>query len=206
MESEKDVEILELSTPFAGFFRVNRLALRHRRYDGSWSKPLVRETFERGNSVAVLPYDPVRDTVVLIEQFRAAAYRAGRNPWLIEVIAGMVEAGETPDTVARRESHEEAGCRLLGPLHPVGGYFTSPGAATEWVDVFAARCDSAGLGGLHGLAAEGEDIKVLVLPFDEAMGLVASGRIQVSPALIALYWLAARRPELRPAWLAEAQG
>lgn len=203
MDRDKDVEILESSTPFKGFFQVGRYRLRHRLYDGSWGRPIVRETFERGHSVAVLPYDPVRDSVVLIEQFRAAAHIAGRHPWLIETIAGMVEEGEAPEAVARREALEEAGCALEGPLRPIAGYFTSPGGCTEWVDVFLGLCSTEGLGGIHGLPEEGEDIKVLVMPFTEAMAALEAGRIQASPAVITLYWLAVHREGLRREALGE---
>lgn len=203
MVSEPKVEILDTATVFQGFFRVDRVILRHHLFDGGWSRPIVREIFERGRSVAVLPYDPRRDEVVLIEQFRAPAHLAGREPWLVEAIAGMVEPGETPEEVARREALEEAGCVLTGPLFPAGGYFTSPGAATEWVDLFVSGCDASGLGGIHGLEAEGEDIKVLILPFARAMDELARGGIQVGPALITLYWLAAHRDEMRRVALAE---
>lgn len=197
MDPATDVEVFDSSIPFQGFFRVGRYRLRHRLFDGSWGRPIVREMFERSHSVAVLPYDPVSDSVVLIEQFRAAAHIAGRNPWLIETIAGMVEDGETPEDVARREAMEEAGCALDGALRPIAGYFTSPGGCTEWVDVFLGLCRADGLGGIHGLPEEGEDIRVQVMTFDAAMAAMNAGRIQASPAVVALHWLALHRDDLR---------
>jgi len=200
MDKDNDVELIGKSTPYRGYFRIDKYRLRHRRYDGGWSQPLDREVFERGHSVAVLPYDPTQDAVVLIEQFRMAPYAVGDHPWLIEAIAGIVEAGEAPEDVARREAVEEADCRLDGPLTLIGKCYLSPGGTSEHCHLFCGRCDSTGLGGVHGLAEEGEDIRVLVLAFDAAMALIERGEIRTSPAMIGLLWLARHRDRLRQEW------
>lgn len=189
MNRDDDIELLERKTVYQGYFRMDRYRLRHRRYDGDWSRPLQREVLERGHAVAVLPYDAARDRVVLIEQFRAGPYAHGGVPWQLEIVAGIIDSGETAEAVARREALEEAGCTLGERLLPVASYYMSPGAVSEHMQVFLAGVDSDGLGGVHGLDAEDEDIKVLVMPAAAAFDLVADGKIANSPALIALQWL-----------------
>ena len=193
MNRDDDVELLQRVTVYQGYFRMDRYRLRHRRYDGSWSRTVQREVLERGHAVAVLPYDAARDRVVLIEQFRAGPYAHGSDPWQIEIIAGIIDTGETPEAVVRREAIEEAGCTLGERLLPVASYYMSPGAVSEHMQVFVAGVDSDRIGGIHGLDAEDEDIKVLVLPATEAFDLVAGGKIANSPAIIALQWLQLNR-------------
>jgi len=164
----KDIEILDKSEQYKGYFRINRYRLRHRLYAGGWSGELQRELFERGHAVGVLPYDPAADSVVLIEQFRIGALVAGMGPWLTEVVAGIIEEGEAPEEVARRETREEAGIEVMD-LMPICRYLVSPGGSSESVILFCGRVDSRGAGGIHGLAAEHEDIKVDVVPYAEAM-------------------------------------
>ncbi|MCW5731529.1 MAG: gamma-glutamylcyclotransferase [Alphaproteobacteria bacterium] len=200
MDNGRDIQLVSREVPFQGYFRVARYRLRHRLYAGAMGGVIQREVFERGHAVAVLPYDPVRDAVVLIEQFRSGAYAAGRPAWLVEAIAGMIKPGENGEEVARREAVEEANCHLLGPLEHLAGYFASPGGSDEHVDVYAGCCDCTGLGGVHGLPEEGEDIRVLVLGFDAAMARLAAGRIHASPPIIALFWLARERERLRREW------
>ena len=194
-----DVEIAERTTPFLGFFRIDRYTLRHRRHDGGWTAPMTREIFERGHAVAVLLYDPDRDAVGLIEQFRPGAFAAGWDPWLIEVVAGIIDDDASPDQVAIREAREEAGVAIDG-LIPVYRYLNSPGGSSESMQLFCARVDSSQLSGIHGLAEEGEDIRVFALPAAEAIDWVASGRVANSTAIIALQWLALNRQRLRSLW------
>ena len=198
---DERIDIVERTTPFHGYFRVDRYRLRHRKFEGGWTEVIQREVFERGHAVAVLPYDPARDAVVLIEQFRAGALAAGREPWLVEVVAGIIDPGETAEQVARREAVEEAGCEL-GELEPIGEFLLSPGACSETLAMYCGRADSEGLGGVHGLDQEGEDIRVLVLPFAEAMALLEQRRIDNLNAVAALQWLALNRERLRARWSA----
>jgi len=201
---ERDVELIDRTTAYRAYFRVDRYRLRHRRFEGGMSRELAREVFERGQVVAVLPVDLTRRRVVLIEQFRAGAYAAGWSPWLIECVAGIVEPGETPEDVARREAQEEAGCEL-GALYRVMRYLSSPGATSETVTLFCGRVDSRGLGGVHGLASEGEDIRVEVVGFGAAFDLLAAGRITNAKTIIALQWLASHERTLAAAW-SEGEG
>ncbi|RMD61767.1 MAG: NUDIX domain-containing protein [Alphaproteobacteria bacterium] len=197
--SDPRVKIIERTSPYRGYFRVDRYRLCHRRFDGGWSGEMSRECFERGHAAAVLPYDPVRDAVVLVEQFRIGAFAAGMDPWLIEIVAGIIEPGESAHEVARREAMEEAGCRVEA-LIPIAKVLVSPGVMSETVQLFCGRTDSAGLGGYHGVADEHEDIRAFVVPADEALAYLAAGRIVNATALIALQWLALNRPRLRRDW------
>ena len=193
------VELLDKSERYSGFFRINCYRLRHRLFAGGWSGAIEREVFERGHAVGVLPYDPVADSIVLIEQFRIGALIAGMSPWLIEVVAGIIEEGEAPEEVARRETQEEAGLEIQA-LMPMCRYLVSPGGSSESVRLYCGRVDSRGAGGIHGLAEEHEDIRVDRLPYEEAMRLLEEGRVTNSVSLIALQWLALHRDRVRAAW------
>lgn len=193
------VEVLEKTTPFKGYFQVDRYRLRHRKFDGGWTDEMTREIFERGHAAAVLLYDPARDVVVLIEQFRPGAYAAGLEPWLVEVVAGIIEEGETPEEVVRREAVEEAGCTVTD-LRPIGRFLATPGGSSETVELFCGRCDSRGAGGIHGLDHEQEDIRVLALGRQEALQRLAAGGITNLPAVVALQWLALNYTEIGSIW------
>lgn len=194
-----DVEILEREACFRGFYRLDRLHLRHRQFSGEMGPQLSRELFVRHDAVCVLPYDPQRDTVVLIEQFRVGALEKSANPWLLELVAGLIEQDEQPEQVAHREASEEAGLSL-GALWPIAQYYPSPGGSDERVHLFIGRCDSEGVGGVHGLAEEGEDIRVHVWPLEDALDAVKDGRIDNAASIIALQWLALNRAEIRGLW------
>jgi ADP-ribose pyrophosphatase len=194
-----NVEILEHQTVFQGYFRVDRYRLRHRKFDGGWTEAMTREVFERGHAVGVLLYDPDRDLVVLIEQFRVGAVAAGRPAWLIEVVAGIIGAGETEEEVARRETLEEAGCTITA-LVRIGDYMVSPGGTSESTALFCGRVDAGTAGGIHGLAHEQEDIKVRVMPTDEATALLDGNGLDNAVTIVAVGWLARHRERLRHIW------
>lgn len=195
-----DVEIQERKRLYKGFFEMTLYKFRHRLFEGGWSKFMTREVFERDPVAAVLPYDPVRDTVVLIEQFRPGVMAAGHeNPWTIEVVAGIIDDGETPEAMCHREAREEAGC-TLGELLPIANFFPSPGGCTEYLYLYCGRVESEGLGGIHGLDHEEEDIRVFVESTDDALRRMESGSIGNATAILALQWLALHRDELRARW------
>jgi ADP-ribose pyrophosphatase len=198
---ERVVEVIDKRTVFEGHFQIERYRLRHTLHAGGMSEPLSRELFERGQVAAVLPVDPLRDEVILIEQFRLGPYAVGWDPWLLEGVAGIIEDGESAEDVARRETLEEAG-REVTDLVPVMHYISSPGACSETVALYCGRVDASGAGGVHGLADEGEDIKVMVYPVAEAIGLLDSGRIVNAKTIIALQWLALNYADLKRRWLA----
>jgi ADP-ribose pyrophosphatase len=194
-----DVEILSRETAYKRFFRMDILALRHRLFRGGMSPPIEREVFVRRPAVAVLPFDPAAGTVVLVEQFRIGAMLADLPAWQLEVIAGLVEPGESALGVARREALEEAGCTIQDPIE-VFRYLTSPGGTSEVVTFICARTDASAVAGLHGLADEHEDIRVHVMPLEEAMHKCSTGQITNALTIIALQWLTLNRPSLPEAW------
>lgn len=192
-------EILETSTGYAGFFHLLRYRLRHRLFNGEWSPVLTRELFERGHAAAVLPYDPVLDRVVLTEQFRIGALQAAGGPWLLEIVAGIIEEGETPEAVVRRESIEEINCPI-GELVSICNYHVSPGGTSERIHLFCGRVDASQAGGIHGVAEEGEDIRVVAMPADDAIARMQAGEIVSAAPIIALQWLMMNRASLRASW------
>ncbi len=187
-----DYEIVARETGYDGFFRLDRLSVRFRRYDGGWSE-ITREVLERGHAAGVLLYDPARDKVVLVEQFRAPAVDAPGGPWLIETVAGIIEAGEGPEDVARRETAEETSL-AVGALERIGAFMLSPGGASEFITLYLGRVDSRDAGGVHGI--DDEDIRTVVMDTDDALAAVADGRIVAANAVIALQWLALNRARL----------
>lgn len=205
-----DVEIVEKTTLFEGHFRIDRYRLRHRLFEGGWSGELTREIFERGHAVAVLPYDPDRDRVVLIEQFRIGAHAAfasrwftnDASPWMIESVAGVIEKGEDPEDVARREVLEETGC-TVDDLLPLFHYLPSPGGSSESVFLFCGRVDATAVGGIHGVSDEGENIRAFNVSPEEAFAYLDQGRIANAMTIIALQWLRTNRGRMRKRWLAK---
>ncbi|BCX81272.1 ADP-ribose pyrophosphatase [Methylomarinovum caldicuralii] len=191
-----EYEILEEEVAYRGFFNLLRLKLRHRLFRGGWSRVLVRELFQRGNCVAVLPYDPRRDEVLLVEQFRVGPLKNGDPAWMLEIVAGAIEPGETPEAVAWRELQEECGCRARA-MTRITEFYTSPGGSSEKITLFWADVEAAQAGGIHGLSCEDEDIRVHVLPFEAAYAKVEDGEIDSAIPILALQWLALHRERLR---------
>jgi ADP-ribose pyrophosphatase len=199
--SDDAVKITQRTDLHRGFFRLERYRLKHKLYRGGWSAEIEREIFERGRTVGILLYDPDRDEIVLVEQFRLAAHLTGMPAWELEIVAGIVDKeGESETALARRESREEAGLELIGEPIFIHRFMPSTGACTEVVDLFAGRVDASQASGIHGLADEHEDIKVLVQGYADAMARVRAGTIVNGPTVLALYWLAANRARLRRRW------
>ncbi|WP_394174991.1 NUDIX domain-containing protein [Thalassotalea litorea] len=187
------VLVNEKKTVFKGFFRVDEWHLQHELFAGGMSKAFTREIFERGDAVIVLPYDKRQDKVLLVEQFRAGAVRPDENPWLLEPIAGMIEAQETPSAVAIREAQEEAGLALNeDDLIFVMEYFSSPGGTSEKLYLYLALCELPEhlSGQLHGLDYENEDIRTHLFSREQALDLMMQGQITNASTIIALQWLA----------------
>lgn len=197
--SSDDVEIQSQETLFQGFFKMRKWRFRHKLFAGGWSDPIEREVFERGHAVAVLPYDPIREEFVLIEQIRIPAHETSTSPWLIEIIAGIIEPGEAPDEVCRREAQEEAALEVQH-LSKALSYLVSPGGTTERVDIYMACVDAGSAGGIHGLEQENEDILVHRISEQQAMQWLNDGTIDNSAAIIALQWFALNKSRLLSQW------
>lgn len=192
-------ELVHREVCYQGFFSLVRCTVRHELFSGG-SAEIVREVFERGDAAAVLPYDPELDSLVLIEQFRIGAIESPGGPWTLEFVAGVIEPGEDAEQVVRREAVEEAGCGI-GTLEPIAEFILSPGGCSERIYLFCGRVDARDVGGLYGLAEEGEDIRAEVVSFDTAMAFLESGKVSSATTIIALQWLALNREKLRARWL-----
>ncbi|MDO6461684.1 NUDIX domain-containing protein [Granulosicoccaceae sp. 1_MG-2023] len=183
---KKKFNIINRETAYDGFFKVERFTLTHDRFDGGTLGPMTRELFERGEAAAVLPYDPVNDTVLLIEQFRIGLVDKD-DPWQLELIAGVIEDGEMPSKVAMREAQEEADILIEQPVR-IHEYYVSPGGSSEKVHLYFARANLHEAGGFFGLGEEHEDIKVHVIETDRFFGMLEAGQITNAMTLIAAYW------------------
>ncbi|MEX3240855.1 ADP-ribose diphosphatase [Serratia quinivorans] len=196
---ENDVEIIARETLYRGFFSLNLYRFRHRLFNGDMSPEIKREIFERGHAAVLLPYDPVRDEVVLIEQLRIAAVDTSNSPWLLEMVAGMIETGESVEDVCRREAQEEAGVEV-GRCKPVLSYLASPGGTSERLSIMVGEVDATTAVGIHGLEEEHEDIRVHVVSREQAYRWVEEGAIDNAASVIALQWLALHHESLRKEW------
>ena len=193
-------EIVGRQEVHKGFFSLDVVRLRHRLFEGGWSPVIRRELFRTRRAAVVLPWDPVRDVVVLVEQFRTGMVESGTSPWLIEACAGLTEPGETAEEVARRECVEECGIEPRR-LAFCCEYAASPGSMTEQVSVFVGEVTAPDHGAIHGVAAEGEDIRTHVLPLSEAVARIRDRRITAVTAVVSLLWLQANKAALREEWL-----
>ena len=178
---------------------MEKYSLQHEKFDGGWTETFHREIFERGSAVAVLPYDPIRDRVVLIEQFRAGGIGTLDTPWMKEIVAGIIEPGESEQEVATRETMEEAGCKIL-QLEKIAQYYVSPGGTTEQCAIYCGKVDSDGVGGIFGLDHEFEDILVEAVSLKQAEAWLKDGTINSATGIIGLQWLLLNRDRLRKDW------
>lgn len=195
---KKEFQISQKDVMYDGFYQMEKYYIRHTLYGGGWSGEFTRELFRRTNCVAVLLYDPVADKVVLIEQFRigAAITVNSERAWLVEIVGGAIDEGETEEDVAHRESKEEAGCDIL-ELSLINRFYTTPGGSSELISLYYGRVDSTQVGGIHGLKHEDEDILVTAIPFDEVYRMLEAGELESGIAIIAIQWLVLHRQSLR---------
>jgi ADP-ribose pyrophosphatase len=206
LRSTPDLVIEQQQTAYSGRFALDVIRFRQRRFDGRMSGVRTWEMFRRGRAAALLPYDPWADRVVLIEQFRLPALAAGVEPVMLELPAGLCDAGEEPEQTVRREAEEEM---ALAPdrLVPALDVVLTPGGSDERCVLFAGRvrapgADAEGLAGSAGLEAEQEDIRIRVLDAGAAIERAVAGEFANSVTVMGLLWLAARRERLRAEWLA----
>jgi ADP-ribose pyrophosphatase len=196
-----DLRLVAQEIAFQRHLRLDVVRFHHRMFSGEWSGERVYDVVRRGAAVAILLYDPERDAIVLVEQFRLPPLLAGYSPWVVEVVAGLVDKdGESDAEVARRETGEEAGLDIVGELIPIQRYVPMPGNSDETIMLFCGRVDSTGAGGIHGLPDEHEDIKVIVRSAADLEAMVEAGQIETGHTLICLYWFFRHRDELRRKW------
>lgn len=210
-----DVEVVKKIREHDGHFKVDRYLLKHRKHEGGWTEVMSREIFERGHAATVLLYDPDLERVVFIEQFRAGAYAAfqspwfddgAHSPWILECVAGIIDEGETPEDVIRREAVEEANCTVTDMV-PIAHYLVSPGGTSESIFAFCGRTDASGAGGVYGLDAEHEDIRVLSVPVETALDwLDEPGRYDNAMTLIVMQWFKLHHRELKHKWTVKPSG
>lgn len=193
---QQDVQILEREVCYQGFYRLEKLSLRHRLFSGEMGPVISRELFVRHDAVCVLPYDPHTDSLVFLEQFRVGALDNRAHPWLLEIVAGLIDEGELPEQTATREAQEEAGLEF-SRLIPVLQYYPSPGGSDERVHLYIGLCSTAGVDGrVMGVAEESEDIRAHVVGFEQAMHMLETGKIDNAASIITLQWLAMNKAKL----------
>ncbi|MGB5995794.1 NUDIX domain-containing protein [Marinomonas sp.] len=197
--SQKDVDIINDECVYKGFFEMHKLTLKHKKFNGEWSQPMTREMMVRGDAVCVLLFDPVADKVLLIEQFRPSLPKS-ESPWLIELVAGMVEEGEDDEEVARRESLEEAGVTVKR-LEYLFKFVPSPGGLVEYLRMYAGEFDASAVdvNRTHGLDAENEDIRLHLLDADDAIALLDSD-VENASTIMGLQWFALNKDKLLKRW------
>lgn len=198
--NHSNLEILDQQTIHQGHVQLVKYSLRHQLYSGQWSKTLIREVLVNRRAVGVILYDPQRDEVVLIEEFRAGAINSDDTPWLIGTVAGLVEPGESTEQVAKREAMEEANCPIL-ELLPITEYWVRPSISAEKIFLYCGRIDATHVGGIFGIADEGEDIKVHVTPRATAYQAVVNGQINNAISIIAIQWLELNYAKVQQMWL-----
>lgn len=200
--TKADYTLLEEQTAYQGFFSLNQLHLKHRLFTGGWTPSIKRELFKRGKAVGLLAYDPWLDKVVMVEQFRVGALEDFNSPWLVEIIAGIIETGEEAEAVAHRETQEEAGLTLLHLEH-LYTYYSSPGGSDEQILLYLGIVDSSQVeqGSICGLASEHEDLRVRLFTREAALVEATQGRAANAMSIIALQWLAMNHLAIKTKWL-----
>lgn len=196
-----DTKLVLEETLHAGFFRMVRLHLQHRLFKGGWSKLIEREVVLHGCVGAIVPYDPKTDMVVLLEEFRNGKFAAGDNqPWSISIAAGMIEERENPEKMARREMLEETGCEV-GRIEEAMTFYSMPGGSSQRMTIFCAEVSVENVGGIHGLAEEGEDIRVFSVSYNRCKEMLENNEFDNAASIIGIEWLGRNRDRLRRLWM-----
>lgn len=203
--SHQDVEIKDVEDVYQGFFKMQRYTLRHRLYQGGWSNWIQREMMDRGHAAGILLFDPKLDQVVLVEQFRIGAIETGASPWLLEIVAGMLDSGQPPLEVAVREAEEEAGLSV-NRVFSCNSFLPGAGGLSERIHLYIGEVDSSQAGGVHGLDKENEDILVKVISREQAFEWVQQGIIDNAAAVIAIQWLQLNLQKVHQQWQNDGDG
>jgi len=198
--SKKDLTIVKKEVIWQGYFKMIKYYFTHQLFGGGSSPVVERELFERGTAVAVIPYDPVTDEIILIEQIRVGAFNHDINPWMIELVAGMIEENEQSSDVAKRELMEETGLDCLR-LEKVMSYLPSPGGTSEKIDLYIAEVNAASVSDIAGLESENEDIKTHRFSVKEAIELLSQSHFENGVTIIGLQWLALHHQSIKQRWM-----
>lgn len=185
----QDVDITSREYLFRGFIQVEKVSLRHRQFDDTAYTPVMqRELIHRPEAAGVLIYDDQQQKFALIEQFRIGALDDSRSPWQLEVIAGVLDGDESPETCIRRESLEESGCEIFDLKH-LFSFYPSAGACSELFHLYSAEAELPQEGGIFGMSEEGENIKLHLFDYGDIATLFSHGRLRNAPVIMALQWL-----------------
>jgi ADP-ribose pyrophosphatase len=195
-----EIEVIAAEPVYSRHLHIQLVRFRHRLFAEGWSGECTFDVVRRGAACAILLYDPDRDSVVLIEQFRLGALLAGTSPWQLEPVGGMLDGTETPAAAAIRETYEESGLALIGEPLPICRYLPSPSASDEYLYLFCGQVNASAAVGLHGLAEDHEHIRVVVKPVTEIERLVDLGAVESCHTLVSLQWLLRHRSRLRRLW------
>ena len=183
---------------YKGFFSIEEHRLSYKKFDGSQGEVVTRSALVSSDAVIVLPYDPVSDRVLLVEQFRTGPYVKGdANPWVLEPIAGLIDVGETPVEAGLREAKEEA-CLDLKSMELVARSYPSPGISTEFFHQYIGIVplpESTDV--IAGLKTESEDIRSHIFAYKQFSEMISKGSIKVGPAILLGLWLSNHRKKLR---------
>lgn len=193
-----DWKIHSKETRYAGHFSVDEYKLSHERFEGGFTPVLTRELVKREDAVAVVPYDPVTDKIVLIEQFRMGVIRE-KSPWIKEIVAGLIEENEQPEDVARRETREEAGCQLQD-LIKIVDFYPSPGGFSELIHLYVGKISIAEVAQYAGLDDEGEDIKIHTVALEDIATMLKRGEMRSAVGLIGLQWVLDNQDLIKRQW------
>ncbi|MER2493499.1 ADP-ribose diphosphatase [Catenovulum sediminis] len=199
---KKDVKVVAKESLFSRFFKVSLVSFQHRLFAGGWSEVVQRELFERGDAVVVLPYDPVADEIIMIEQIRIGCIENAEHPWAFELVGGMVDEGQTIESVAHRETQEETGL-LIDELVPMQSYLSSCGGTSERIYLYLAKVDATKAADICGLDYEHEDIRVHRFCRKQVMHWLDAGKIENASALIALQWFKLHHKMIEQTWAAQ---
>jgi ADP-ribose pyrophosphatase len=198
--NSRDVRILAKDIVYNGHFQMLKIRLQYRLFKGEWSAVITREIFRRGQAAGVILYDPILNKVVLTEQFRVGALADKASPWLLEIVAGVLDQSDTDlESLAKREIFEEAGLKTLAMM-PICHYWASPGGCTEQVHLYCAKVDASKAGGVFGLADEHEDIRVVVMDVEDAFAALKTGQIRDAATIIAMQWLQLNLQMVKEMW------
>ena len=180
-------KIINKRSLYSGFFNLNKVEFVHQKHDGSWTKNIEREVFSGSHVATLLPYDPIKKEIVLIQQFRAGVISKYDDDYLYEIVAGMIDKNELPEDTARRECLEETGCKV-NKILPILDYFPAPGSSESHYHIFLGEINSFEGQRIMGLENENEDILVKSFNIDDVRKMMNKNIIKNGLTLIALQW------------------